>query len=171
MRKLVVMIMVVLMVFGGVACAEEIDLSGMTEDQLVALIDDARLELTKYHPSVADGSVLYEDENVCITLTGAPEVDDYGSLMLNVVVENHSDHNLGIVLENVSCNGWAIFDGYVSAPAGKKAKETFDFINAVTDADLASGEDVQDVEGVMRYFDSDTFDNVVDSIHVAWTFE
>lgn len=171
MRKFVALVMVVLMVFGSVACAEGVDLDGMSEDQLVALIDDARLALVKYHPSVADGAVLYEDENVRVTLVGAPEVDDYDSLLLNVIIENYSDHNLMICLENVSCNGWSIYDGGVSVPANKKAKETFDFMSAVTDADLESGEDVQDVEGDLYYFDSDTYDNIIDPVHVTWTFE
>lgn len=172
MKKLVILAMVALMVFcGSVACAEGVDLDGMSEEQLVALIDDARLALVKYHPSVTDGAVLYEDENVVVTLAGAPEVDDYGSLLLNVVVENHSDHNLMICLENVSCNGWSIFETAVSVPANKKAKETFDFMGAAEDADLESGEDVQDVEGDLYYFDSDTYDRVAESVHVTWTFE
>ena len=170
MRKLVALVMVVLMAFGSVTCAEGIDLDGMSEEQLVALIDDARLALAKYHPSVADGTVLYEDENVRVTLVGAPEVDDYDSLLLNVIVENYSDHNLIIHLENTSCNGWSIYDSGVPVPANKKAKKTFDFMNAVIDAELASGEDVQDVEGDLYYFDSDTYDNIIDPVHVTWTF-
>ena len=41
----------------------------MTEEQLIALMNSARLELVKYHPSAEDGAVLYEDDNVRITLT------------------------------------------------------------------------------------------------------
>lgn len=172
MKKLIALVMITLMVFcGSAVCAEGLDLDGMTEEQLVALIDDARLALAKFHPSVADGAVLYEDENVVITLAGAPEVDSYDSLLLNVVVENYSDHNLIICLENVSCNGWSIFEGSVSVPANKKAKEAFDFISAATDAELANGEDVQDVEGDLYYFDTDTYDRLTESVHVVWTFE
>ena len=84
--------------------AEEIDLRGMTEEQLIALINSACLELVKYHPSAEEGDVLYEDDNVRITLTRSPELDEFDSLLLHVILENDTDHNLTVSLRNVSCN-------------------------------------------------------------------
>lgn len=171
MKKLISLFLIALMLLCGVeSYAEEIDLSGMTEEQLITLINNARLELVKYHPSAMDGTVLYEDDNVRITLVGSPEIDDYDSLLLHVIVENHTDHNLTVSLRNVSCNGWAIWDAGLSVPANKKIKGDFDFMSAVTDAELESGDDVQDVEADLEYFDSDTWDDIGEPVHVVWTF-
>ena len=74
----------------------------MTEDQLIAQINSARLEFVKYHPTAEDEAVLYEDDNVRITLTRSLELDDFDSLLLHVILENHTDHNLMVSLRNVS---------------------------------------------------------------------
>lgn len=171
MKKLVSMVLVVVMLVCGAAVyAEGIDLSGMTEEQLVALIDDARFALMKFHPSATDGSVLYEDESVRLILVDAPEVNEYDNLVLHVIVENMTDHNLMVSLDNLSCNGWSISDDSISVPAKKKAKETFEFYDAVVDAEIEKGEDVQDIEGDLYYFDTDTYDTLLEPVHFSWVF-
>lgn len=170
MRKLIALVLVSILMFCSVASAEDIDLTAMTQEELTALIDDARLELTKYLPEAADGTILYEDENIRLTFTGNIEIDDYDSLRINVIVENFTDHNLSVILQNVSCNGWAIWDASVRVPANKKAKETFDFMDAAIDAELEVAEDVQDVEADMLYTDSDTWDYLAEDLHVIWNF-
>ena len=142
----------------------------MTEEQLIALINSARLELVKYHPSAEDGAVRYEDDNVRITLTGSSELDDFDSLLLHVILENVNDHNLMVSLRTVSCNSWGIWDAVISVPANKRIKGDFDFMSAATDAELESGDDVQDVEADLYYDDSDTWDHIGGSAHVVWTF-
>jgi len=170
MKKLVSVILVLVTLFCTAAVAEGIDLSVMTEEELKALIDEARLELVKYHPEAAEGTILYEDENITITYTGPLELDEYGYLYVPVIVENHSDKNLSVILQNVSCNGWAIYDGFFDVPANKKAKEQAYFMDAATDAELTTAEDVQDIEADLQYNDTDTYERVIDPIHVVWTF-
>lgn len=170
MRRLFALILVALLAFCSTASAESVDLTAMSQEELIALIDNARLELTKYLPEATDGTILYEDENVRLTFTGNIEIDEYSSLRLDVIVENFSDHNLAVILQNVSCNGWAIFDATVSVPANKKAKGTFDFMDAASEAELEAPEDVQDIEADLSYSDSDTWDTVADGMHVNWNF-
>ena len=165
---------VILMVFLMVGCfpvyAESIDLSAMSEEELKALIDDARLELTKYHPAVVAGTVLYEDENIKITVNGEIVIDDYDNMSINVIIENYSNMNLIISTANTSCNGWDIGDGTVSVSANKKAKDTFEFYDAAIDAELESAEDVEDITCSIHYFDEDTFEFSADSEVLTWTF-
>lgn len=177
MKKIIVMLLVALMVFGGSVVsaegvdvsAEGIDLSVMTQDELIALINDARLELTKYLPEAAEKAILYEDENIRLTFTGA-ELDDYGDLIVKVIVENLSDKNLSIGIDNASINGWAIDIGGVSAPASKKAKDKFCIYDVTEDADLVTAEDLMDIEGDLYYYDSDSYDRVNEGIHIVWNF-
>lgn len=170
MKKIVALILVSLMLLCTTATAESIDLSTMTKEELIALIDNARLELTKYLPVAEEGTVLHEDELVRITYTSM-ELDDYDSLLLNVVVENLTDSNVYVSLQNASCNGWSVWEGVVEVPANKKAKVAFDFMDAVIDAELESVEDVQDIEGDLLVMDSDTYENLADEVHVLWNFK
>ena len=91
-------------------------------------------------------------------------------MTVSVIVENLSDINLSVILENVSCNGWSIWDASVSVPANKKTKESFSFMSAIEDAELKTAEDVKDIEADLYYYDSDTWDNVIDPIHITWLF-
>lgn len=171
MKKLIAMVMMVVMLLSGaVALAQGIDLSAMSAEELQSLIDQARLELTKYLPAAADGTVLYEDENVRITFTGNIELDDWGDMNVPVIVENLSNINLSVILENVSCNGWSIWDASISVPAGKKTKGNFSFMSAIEDAELKTAEDVEDIEADLFYSNSDTWDYVIDPVHVTWLF-
>lgn len=171
MRRLFAAFLVFLMVFSGSAVmAEGVDLSAMSADELVALIDDARLELTKYLPAVADGTVLYEDENIKITLNGELEIE-YGDLIVPVIIQNYTDRNLIVSFQNASCNGWGVNEGTVSVNANKKAKDKIDFWNAEEDADLTSIDDVEDITCTIRYFDEDDWKYSVDIEEpVIWLF-
>lgn len=172
MRKFLAVFLISLMAFtGSIAVADTIDLSGLTADELQSVIDAARLELTKYHPSVSEGVVLHEDEYIRITHTGVVEIDMIGSLNVGVIVENLSDKNLLISVSNVSCNGWAIWDATASVPANKKAKTSLSFMSAATDAELATVDDLQDIEGDIVLIDESSFMSVGDTAHVLWTFE
>jgi hypothetical protein len=171
MRKLFAAFLVFLMVFSSSAVmAESVDLSAMTADELVSLIDDARLELSKYLPVVADGVVLYEDENIKITLNGEISIE-YGDLVVPVIIQNYTDRNLLIGLNNASCNGWDIMEGSLSVNASKKAKDEITFYSAEEDADLTSVDDVEDITCTIRYFDDDDWDYSVESDEpVIWLF-
>ena len=170
MKKIIAMLLVAMMVFGGsVVSAEGIDLSVMTQEELVALINDARLELTKYLPEAAEKTILFEDENIRLTFTGA-ELDDYGDFGINVIVENLSDKNLIIGVENASLNGWAIDATSVAAPANKKAKECFWIFDATENTDLVTVEDLMDIEADLYCYDSDSYDYINEGIHIVWNF-
>ena len=174
MRKLTALILALLLAFGGAAAmaedTQEIDLSGMDASQLVALINQARTALAELLPPVVDGTTLYEDENISITLNGEAYIE-YGSLVLPIIVVNHTERNLLISLDNVSVNGWDVSGGTASVSAGKKAKEEFDFYDAEEDAELKDVSELTDVTCTISYFDSDDYDWDVEGTVVTWTFK
>lgn len=173
MKKIACLVLTLLLAFGVVAAAEStlnIDLSAMTEEALRELIDAARLELTKYNPIVADGTVLYEDEGITITYTGEMYIE-YGSLYVKVILENRTDSNIIVGFDDASCNGWGIMGGTLSAPAHKKVKDEIDFTSAAEDAELSGVEDVKDIECSIHYFDDDTFDRLAETDGtIVWNF-
>lgn len=171
MKKMVALALALMMLVCGTAVtAEGIDFGVMTAEELLEVIDQARLALTKYLPAVEKGSVLYEDEGIRITFTDSIEIDKYGDLQIGIIIENLSDYNLAVALANASCNGWAIDGDTVKVPAKKKTKAVFEFSDVVEDTDITKGEDVQDIEADLRYYDTDTYDNVIEPVHVTWIF-
>lgn len=171
MRKLFSLVLALLMLCScSLAFAAEIDFSGMTQDELLNVIDQARLELTKFLPAVVDGTVLYEDENVKITLNGDIYME-YGALNIPVIVENYTDFDLIIGIEDSSCNGWDVGSATVSVSAGKKAKDEFAYYGADEDAELTSAEEVQDITGTLYYFDTETYDRLYEGeTATTWLF-
>lgn len=151
--------------------APAVDVSAMTEEELTALIDEARTALAKLRAGVTENSVLFEDDMIRITYAGTAEMTDYGELDVNIIVENLSEHNLGFRLDNTSCNGWAV-DGYISnsVPAGKKAKLVFSIYNAAESADLEKVEDLENIEGSISVYDTDSYDSLTEPVAFAWNF-
>lgn len=149
--------------------ADTIDLSGKTAEELIALIDQARNALAELMPPLADGEVLYEDENVTITLNGAPSIE-YGSLVLPIIIVNHTDRNLLISMDNVSINGWDVSGGTTSVSASKKARTEIDFYDAEEAAELKDVADLEDVTGKLSYFDEDDWNWDFEGTSVTWTF-
>ena len=170
MRRLFALVLVSILMSCSVASAEAIDLTAMSQDELIALIDNARLELSKYLPYAEKGTVLYEDENIKITLNGEITFDDYDNMLVDIIIENYSSYNLLISTDNASCNGWDINSATASVSANKKAKATLDFYDAVIDADLSSVEDVEDITCSIRYFDSDGNGFRFTSEAIVWNF-
>lgn len=155
-----------------------IDLTTLSDAELQSLIDAARRELASRSGGstaseiCSNGSVLFEDENIRITMSGDLELSEYDELILPIVIENLTDRNLIISLEHSSCNGWEISSPVASVSASKKARDTFEFYDIVEDAGLTSVEDVQEIEGSIRYFDEDDYDFTVENEStVVWRFQ
>ena len=157
--------------FGEVAAAADsgADLSNMTEEELWNIITSARMELGKYDPIIAEGEVFYEDENIRITLINAPYIE-YESLTLDVIIENFSSHNLIVSIEDCKINGWDHYGASVSLVAGSKIRTTLGFYDVVESCELSDVSELQDIVGVISYFDSDTYDDIFTSDTYTWTF-
>ena len=173
MKKFAALFLALLMALSMTAAlaegADTIDLSGKTAEELIALIDQARNALAELMPPLADGEVLYEDENVTITLNGAPSIE-YGSLVLPIIIVNHTDRNLLISMDNVSINGWDVSGGTTSVSASKKARTEIDFYDAEEAAELKDVADLEDVTGKLSYFDEDDWNWDFEGTSVTWTF-
>ena len=71
MKKFAALVLAFFMALGMTAAlAEESDLSGKTIDELIWIINQARAELAMRLPPVVDGTALYQDDNVSITMNG-----------------------------------------------------------------------------------------------------
>lgn len=153
--------LLLLLTTAALAAPQEIDLETMTAEELNTLIDQARLALADAN-TVADGSILILDElGVKAYLTGAKV--EYNGLYLNMTVENGSDTEIWIRIEDVYVNGWGVSPTASSQiAAGKKWKGT-PTIYSMENADVQSDEDLQDIEFTVQLMDITSFTNLYKS--------
>ena len=172
MKKILALVMVLVCVFcWSFACAEGLDFASMSDEQLQAIIDGATEELANRKGSnVADG-VLIDQDGVKLYLTGKHEVWGYDShyLSLEAVVENNMDCGISIDFESVSINGWEVYgSGIFDTGSGKKQKAEIDLL--LSDAEISTYEEIEEIEFVFKMFDSDTFKTIKKFDPVVLTF-
>ena len=169
--RLLVTMLIVMMLVPVSAFSAGLNYDQMTEEELQAVIDQARIAMTKYHPLVEEGTVLYSDKNISVTYTGNCSIDWYGDLIIDVIITNSTNKNIRVCLEDESCNGWAVDTGISEAiPAHKKAKTRFKVYGIKEKADITSVEEVEEIEAALYYFDEATYDNMIQRQHVLWQF-
>lgn len=168
MHKIFVMIFMVIPMLFSTAFAA-------TQQELIDIINQARLELTQYLPIVENKTILYEDENIKITCLSLPYFeeywqlgDKYGTIYLDVIIENHTNNTIMVSFREVSINGWTL-DGYGDeVMAGKKIKGSLRF-DYIADTDLTAPEDIQDIDGILYYFDTNSWDDIGEG-EIYWLF-
>lgn len=134
-----------------------------TREDLIDIIDRARLLLTRFYPPVADGTVLYEDSNVKMTAISQPYFeegwnpgDDYGTIYIDVVIENYLDTNIQCIFHEIAVNGWTM-EGYGEEVMANKKIKTSLMIGYIAETDINSAEDIETIEGVFAYVNPTTW--------------
>ena len=163
MKKWIALILVFTMM-STVAFASELDWSSMTDDEIRAIITEAQEELAKRTPAVegalhiAEGTVLINQDNILVTLTG--NVETMGSLMqLEVIIENNGTEPIYVNVTGSSINGWEVFGaGVADIGAGKKKKG--DLMFTLEDADISSPSEVEELELTLSVANADTWNTM-----------
>lgn len=168
MKKLFAVLMVLMLVFGMTAFAEEFDFASMDDAALQELIDGARNELEKRGQAqggqtVAENTVLFEQNGVTVYLTGDHEVwgSDSYYLDLGVVLVNDSEKTVSVLIDTAYVNGWEVYGGGITdTGAGKKQQAVLDF--CISDANISTYEEVEEIEMNFIIIDSDTYDTIAE---------
>ena len=157
MKKLA-LVLVMLLIF-TTACAEGLDFASMDDATLHSIVDGARNELAKRELNTGENTVLFEQEGVSVYLTGEYETKEYDTvyLSLKAVVVNDSDKTVWISTDSLSVNGWDVYSyGLPDTTAGKKQKCELEF--CISDAEISSYDEVEEIEVVFSLVDSDTYE-------------
>ena len=164
MKKFITLMLICILLLGCTAIAESaVDFTAMTDDQLHQIIDGARNELTKRELNMSADLVLIEQDGVTVYLTGEYELwgSDNVYIDFEVVVVNDSDKTVSILVDAASINGWDVYGSGVSdTSAGKKQKGTLEFL--LTDADISTYEEIEDIELTLTIYDSDEWETISD---------
>ena len=175
MKKSLVLVLAALLALCGVATAET-DYAAMPDDDLHAMIDAARNELTRRELTAAADTVLFDQDGISCYLTGGYDIQEWGEgnhvMKLEAVVINDSDVMVTVGIEGCYVNGWEVYGGVIQkTDAGKKQKDTFEI--RLYDADIHSYEEIEDIEFTFKVYKSDDYAKIfqLDPITVHFNAE
>lgn len=164
-RKFLAFVLILMLSVASCAYAD-VDLSRYGDAELQELIRQARAELAKRNPLVEKETILYEDVYVKVTYTSM-EIDRYGELKINCIVENKSESNIRIKMTTATCNGWDIVyyanEGIVTAPALSKSRDAFEFAKCTELSEVKSVAEIEEIRFTVEVRDSDTYDTLSES--------
>lgn len=166
MRKLIAFVIAVLM-FCSPAMAESIDLSGLSDDQLLDLKTRIMTELESRHPveetvfHFKDGGpwVLANSGGVKIYLTGRRKYS-MPYYYLEAVFENESGRALSVWAEDFKLDGWNLRGGLICGTIKSGEKKASEFTFNIEEALLSSFGDMKDLT-----FSVQTKDEAYETVH------
>lgn len=169
MRKIITTIVALALAFAILlpveAFAELPDFASMTDEELHDLINAARNELKVRELIAEKDTVILEQDGVKVYLTGNYEVKDYTSssgrilLRLEAVVVNDTDTTVSIMFDASVVNGWDVGNSaIVDVSSGHKKKDNFEF--TISDAEISSYEEIEDMELSMYVYDADNWNRM-----------
>ena len=124
MKKLFIGALIALTTISFVACGNNAQSSNNTANSVQNAEEEAVTQAE---------SVLYSDDNITITCNGWKEDELWGTY-LDITVENHSDKNICVMLEDVSIGDVMCYSmNSTHVKAGKKAVEEYMFTDEVTE--------------------------------------
>lgn len=171
MKKIVSLICAMLLLaLGTFAQAESAELSAMTDAELEQLIDGALAELNAYIPALSTGDVLYEDESIRLTLGEEFIIDEYGDLCMDIDIENFTNYDLYISVEQMIVNGWTVDSLGLSVNAGMKNHDTLYVLGMSKTTGLTDSAEIDDIRCILAYYDEETYDTIATSEPITWRF-
>lgn len=124
MKKLFIGALIALTTISFVSCGNNAQSSNNTANSVQNAEEEAVTQAE---------SVLYSDDNITITCNGWKEDELWGTY-LDITVENHSDKNICVMLEDVSIGDVMCYSmNSTHVKAGKKAVEEYMFTDEVTE--------------------------------------
>ena len=124
MKKLFIGALIALTTISFVSCGNNAQSSNNTANSVQNAEEEAVTQAE---------SVLYSDDNITITCNGWKEDELWGTY-LDITVENHSDKNICVMLEDVSIGDVMCYSmNSTHVKAGKKAVEEYMFTDEVNE--------------------------------------
>lgn len=169
MKRFAALWMVLVLVLTGMAFAENLaaaiasakeEVAGAAGEDAVVAEEDAVVAEDGV-VVIAKDAVVFEQNDVQVYLTGESKVwgSDTVYLDLEAVVVNGCSSSVTVSVEECSINGWDIYaSGIYDTSAGKKKKDELTF--NLSDAEISSIEEIEEIEIAFRVYDSDSYDDL-----------
>lgn len=163
MKKIVCVFLALLTLIPCLAWADGPDYSSMTADELRAVIADARAALAGQVAPYADGFVIYDENDIKVTITGVRWDERNGYFYLDVTVVNRSEHKIYVKLDDDYINGWHVNDSFASTAEfspKKNGKDSLRFVKLKEDAEVTAMEQIEDLAFHVKIVDSDQYNTL-----------
>lgn len=160
MKRIYAFMLTLVLLVSILPCAAfAVDYSSQSDAELREILDSVRNELVARGFKAENKTVIVDQGDIQIYISGDFEVEDgWLGLMLDlpVVIINNTSSNIMVSLKNTSVNGWSC-DTWVACevPAGKKAKEIFQF--ELKETDVTTIDEFEEVEFVVHAYDNDNW--------------
>ena len=151
----------------AVSVSAELDLKGMSDAELSALISQAQQELNSRRAASGEEQiVLYNANGIYWYITDYEESDWTSYLTINSIIENKSDKNVTLSIDTLSVNGWDVSTFvYAQVSAGKKAKQEIAF--DLSDASVEKASEITTMEAAIQLLNSDSY-KTIDEVTVEF---
>ncbi len=165
MKRFLSVLLLLIVVF-STCHAEGLDYSSLSTEELHQIINSARNELTVRELNAAENTVLLDQNDVKVYLTGKYEIwgdkaDDYMYLDLEVVVVNDSDYLLSVIVDSACVNGWEVYTSGISDTSpGKKQRGSLEF--KISDGEAYTYEEVEEIEMNILLYDSEEWETIAE---------
>ena len=168
MRKFVSFLLAVLMLCSSVAFAD--DYSGMSADELYAILVEVRAELLSRELQLTPGQIFMENDVVKMYLDKKDiEFTSSGYLKIPVILVSESPDEISFQIDSLMVNGWECFGSIGNIQtAGKKRTEIT--INC-NDAEVTSIDEIEDIKVAFLAFNMGTFKRECETEPVTFVFE
>ena len=107
-----------------------------------------------------DGEIIFDDKDIKIYVLGLDEEDPTWGTEVNLYIENNSDKNTAISINEVSVNGFMV-DTYFSADLEANKKTYKDIVLYKESLDENEIKTVENIEFKIRIKDTDNWDTII----------
>lgn len=163
MKKFLSLMLALMLVLSLAACGNKEKIAIKSPNGFLSDTDsDPKLQKTE----IAE-TVLFDDHGVKITATGL-DMDAFMGPELKMTIENNSGKDLTVQAREVSVNGFMVDDIMsVDVVNGKTAKDGLTFVD--TSLELCGLNTIAQIEFYFTIFESDSWENYVDSEMITLT--
>ncbi len=149
-------VLFVIMLITGISYAE--DYSSKTDDELYAIQDAVRNELTKREMTTEGNILIFEHEGVSVYLTGEYSYDYRDALNLDAIIINDSDKEFSFYTE-LSVNGWDVYSNSAGIEAHPHKKNKDDININISDAGIKTYEEIEEMDFRISFWFNDDAGN------------
>ena len=136
----------------SVASGEGFDASNYSERELRKIISLSRAQIFELENLSEESRVLVKENGISATILKY-DVSVGGDFFIEVFIENQTDYKISLVPQEFAINDWVV-EGYgrntKEIPAGKFGVGQFVFNDIVEDAEVASINELESIEFVIR---------------------
>jgi hypothetical protein len=147
MRKLLSIILA--MVLLPIVAMADLDVAGMTDQELKDIITACSAELMARHKTEPDGILLFDQGGFRMYQTGDAYIDRNGRLEIPVIIYNDLEVAASLTVRDVTCNGFNC-NGYLYSKLQPQSKVKCEFDFSTEDVGLTSVDDIDSL--IFRWY-------------------